>query len=146
MYAKNGITEEALKQKIDDAGGMYEVAWQEQVQKDIKTVYFDCENVTDPDDEEGFAMPGFIHGYDVLPNGVPVCWVGAGGDWECPVAMCIFVGEDDKFHAYVPEDGNVYNKGYGAAYGNNGDEEEYESQTFDMDSLRDDASDHVIFK
>lgn len=118
MNAKTGITEGILKRKVENAGGVYEIVYEKQMQEDLKGVEFDCENVTEPDDEEGFRMPGFKHGYDVLPNGVPVCWVGAGGDWEDPLAFCMFIGEDGEFHAYIPKDGNAYNFKLRSAIGN----------------------------
>lgn len=124
MNAKTGITEGILKRKVENAGGVYEIVYEKQMQEDFKGVEFDCENVTEPDDEEGFSMPGFKHGYDVLPNGVPVCWVGAGGDWEDPLAFCMFIGEDGEFHAYIPKDGNAYNFKLNRAFGNWYDEEQ----------------------
>ena len=118
-YAKAGTTIEELKSKIDDAGGMYEVVYLDKVQDDLKKVSFDCENVTDADDEEGgFCMPGFTHGYDTLPNGVPVCWVGAGGDWEDPLAFCVYIGDKGELRAYIPKDGNAYNFKLKQAIGN----------------------------
>lgn len=180
-YAKAGITEDDLKKKIDEAGGMYEVAYMSKIQDDIKKIEFDCENVTDPDDLEdgGFRMPGFTHGYDTLPNGVAVCWVGAGGDWEDPLAFCVYVGDDGSLRAYVPKDGNAYNFKTKAAFGNwhedddtgerpesDGEqdedlvdvEEEYDGYhldelkhfglryVFDMDKLRADAANRIVFK
>lgn len=119
-YAKAGVTEEDLKQKIEDAGGMYEVVWQNKVRDDLKKIEFDCENVTDEGDEDegGFGMPGFQHGYDVLPNGIPVCWVGAGGDWEDPLAFCVYIGDKGELRAYIPKDGNAYNFKLKSAIGN----------------------------
>lgn len=117
-HAKAGQNIETLRQKIEDAGGIYEVVYQSKIQDDLKKIEFDCENVTDPDDEEGFNMPGFRHGYDTLPNGVPVCWVGAGGDWEDPLAFCVYIGEDGSLRAYIPKEGNAYNFKTKAAIGN----------------------------
>ena len=117
-HAKAGVTRVQLMTKIDNAGGVYEAVWQSKVQDDLKKVEFDCENMTDPNDEEGFNMPGFKHGYDTLPNGVEVCWVGAGGDWEDPLAFCFYIGEDSSLRAYIPKDGNAYNFATNAAIGN----------------------------
>lgn len=117
-HAKAGQDIETLRQKIEDAGGIYEVVYQSKIQDDLKKIEFDCENVTDPDDEEGFNMPGFQHGYDTLQNSVPVCWVGAGGDWEDPLAFCVYIGEDGSLRAYIPKEGNAYNFKTKAAIGN----------------------------
>ena len=148
-YAKAGVTVEELKNRIDDACGTWYIIWQDQIQTDLSKlsagVEFDCENVTEPDDE-GWSMNGFTNGYDVLPNGVPVCWCGAGGDWECPIAFCLYIGEDGEFHAYVPKDENVYNKETNAAFGNNDDYDEYKKYKFDMDKMRDEAARNIAFK
>ena len=117
-YAKAGITEDKLRAKIDDAGGVYEAVYQSKIQDDLEKIEFDCENLTDPDDEEGFDMPGFTHGYDTLPNGVEVCWIGAGGDWEMPLAFCVYIGDDGALRAYIPKDGNCYNFETKKAIGN----------------------------
>lgn len=162
-FAKAGVTKEDLKKKIDDAGGSYEVVYFDKIQKDIKKIEFDCENTTDPNDEEdgGFDMPGFIHGYDVLSTGVAVCWIGAGGDWEMPLAFCIYIGDDGSLRAYVPKDGNCYNFETKRAIGNwSSDDDDdwgcadHEEELkhlgieykFDMDKLRADAANRIVFK
>lgn len=157
-FAKAGITRDDLAAKITKGGGIYEVVYMKKIQNDLKNVRFDCENVTDPndEDEEGFAMPGFVQGYDTLPNGVEVAWIGAGGDWEHPLAFCIYIGDDDELRAYIPEDGNAYNFKLKQAIGNwnsFGDEEdadEFEkfnlTYKFDMDKLRADAAEKISFK
>lgn len=173
-YAKAGITVEELKAKIDAAGGAYEVANMPKIQNDLKKIYFSCENVTDPDEGENFDMPGFQSGYELLPNGVAVCWVGAGGDWEDPLALCVYIGEHNELRAYIPKDGNAYNFKTKSAFGNwdggdgfggdpNEDYSEYEEgcecdrhfdemkhfgikYRFDMDRLRADASSQITFK
>ena len=178
-YAKAGVTEEDLKARIDAAGGVYELLNGDGITQrlidDMKKVQFDCENVTDPDDEEGFEMPGFAPGYATLPNGVAVCWIGAGGDWEDPLALCVYVGDDGALRAYVPKDGNAYNFKTKAAIGNwnaygehdeeVGDDEdggEYDGEydgphldevrhfglryEFDMDKLEADAAGRIVFK
>lgn len=78
-YAKRGVTEQKLRDMIDK-DGLYEAVWSEKVQKDISKIQFDCENIGIEEDE--FNMEGFEPGYETLANGVPVLWVGAGGDWE----------------------------------------------------------------
>jgi len=160
-HAKAGMTITKLMTKINNAGGVYEAIYQSKIQDDLKKIDFDCENVTDPDDEEGFDMPGFTHGYDTLPNGVPVCWCGAGGDWEMPLAFCLYIGEDSSLRAYVPKDGNCYNfetkKAIGNwspddedAWGAADHEEELEhlgiEYEFDMDKLRVDAANRIVVK
>jgi len=120
-YAKADVTVNDLKQKIDAAGDVYEVLYRnpsKRIREDMSKVEFDCENVTDPDKHENFDMPGFQSGYETLPNGVAVCWVGAGGDWEDPLALCIYIGESGELRVYIPKDGNCYNFKTKAAFGN----------------------------
>ena len=80
-------------------------------------IEFDNENCT-CDPKESFDMPGFFVGLDALPGGTPIMWFGAGGDWEQPIAFCIYLGVDNKIHAYVPTAGNCFNKKTNAAFGN----------------------------
>lgn len=142
-YAKQGVTEQKLRDMIDKEG-LYEAVWSDSVQKDISKIQFDCENIGIEEDE--FDMKGFEPGYETLANGVPVLWVGAGGDWEGPVAFCVYVGEDGELRAYVPTSGNVYNKEENAAFGNNDDIGQYKDREFDMYALRKDAIEHIVFK
>ena len=54
-YAKPNVTIEELKQKIEDAGGIYEILEynpSQQILKDIQKIEFSCENVTDDEDEK----------------------------------------------------------------------------------------------
>jgi TolA-binding protein len=143
-YAKPNTTIDELQEKIENAGGIYEVVYQSQIQKDLTKISFDCENLTEEDGE--FAMEGFTPGYSLLPNDVPVLWIGAGGDWECPLAFCVYIGEDNRLRAYVPKDGNVYNKKEKAAYGNNDDYDEYENYEFDMEKLAADAASRIVIR
>lgn len=146
IKAKTGITEADLESAINAAGCAYDVITAEGscISEDCSSVNFDFENFT-RDPEEPFSMPGYEVGYGVLPSGIPVLWCAAGGDWEMPVAFCMYIGEDDRMHAYVPRDGNAFNKKTNKAFGNDEDlstEEEIEKfgeYRFDMDRLRADA-------
>lgn len=112
---------------------------------DKSGIEFDTENCSG--DPEDFDMPGYELGQDTLAGGTFIMWFGAGGDWEQPIAFCVYLGEDDKIHAYVPHEGNCYNKETNAAFGNSlgmSSQEEMESlgveYKFDMDKMREDAS------
>ena len=172
-YAKPNVTIDELRQRIEDAGGIYELLYSNPSQRivdDMAKIEFDCENVSDEDE---FDMPGFEAGYDILPNGVAVDWVAAGGDWEDALALCIYIGHDNCLRVYIPKDGNCYNFKTKAAFGNwdggdefdeNPDEDygEYEDECecdhhfdemkhfgikyhFDMDKLRAAAAKRIIF-
>lgn len=144
MKAKIGAVKADLKAAIDAAGGTYDIINSAVLENDYADVDFDFENFTD-DPEEPFSMPGYELGYDELSNGIPVLWCAAGGDWEMPVAFCMYLGEDGKIHAYVPKDGNSFNKETNMAFGNDpdfGQREEIEKfggYLFNMDAIRADT-------
>lgn len=141
--AKPGMTEYDLRLAVEKTG-LSDVVWSDMVQDDLSNsgVGFDCENFTAEPGE--YDMNGFEPGYGSLPNGVPVLWVGAGGDWEGPVAFCVYIGVDGTLRAYVPKDGNVYNRETGKAYGNDDDMDQYYVEPFDMGRLAADAGRAVI--
>ena len=100
------------------------------IQKDISKIQFDFENWDIgnadynydkyPTDHQGFA--DYPCGYKVLKNGLPVLFVNAGGDWEYPICFCIYY-DGKTLRAYIPTDGNVYNKKEKCAYGSECNEE-----------------------
>ena len=144
--AKTGITDADLKSAIDAAGGEYDVIMADNscAYSDCSAVSFDFENFTG-DPKYPFNMPGYEVGYEVLPSGIPVLWCAAGGDWEMPIAFCLYIGEDDEIHAYIPRDGNAFNKHTNKAFGNDeelsSDEEadKFGGYMFSMEKLRVDA-------
>lgn len=103
-----------------------------QISKDLDKVQFDWEN---SEYEEGEC------GIKVL-NGWPFLLMWAGGDWEYPVRFIIY-WDGKKWRAYIPTEGNVFNKETKSAYGNEYDfgKEEVEDEDipkFDMDKFTDD--------
>lgn len=111
LSALNDLTEKA------DAEEMSSIADALSEDLDNSGIEFSTENCT-CDPKESFNMPGFFVGLDALQGGTPIMWFGAGGDWEQPIAFCIYLGEDNNIHAYVPREGNCYNKDKNAAFGN----------------------------
>jgi hypothetical protein len=109
----------------------------ETIVKDLAKVNFDFENwnIGDaspkyekyPSDHKGFA--GYPCGFKVLDNGMPALFVNAGGDWEHPICFCIY-WDGKKLRAYIPSDGNVYNKKEKCAFGSEEDMEDYEDSEF----------------
>lgn len=103
------------------------------IQKDLGKVNFDFENwdignahpsyEKYPTDHQGFN--NYPVGYQTLPNGLPVLFVNAGGDWEYPICFCIY-WDGKKMRAYIPEDGNIYNKKEKCAYGS---EDDFDDET-----------------
>lgn len=141
---KQDATLEDLKHKIEESGDKYDngisyVLWNVPHTEPHKVKY-DCENITEIGDE--FNMPGFKPGYAILGNGTPVRWIGVGGDWEMPLAVCVYIDDNDELRIYVPKAGNVWNFKTGYAYGNSADmsyDEEMEeagvSNKFDMQAM-----------
>lgn len=152
-YAKPNITVKDLEERLDKAGGLSEALYSYKVLSDLEKVEFDLENFTYV--EGDFDMPGFRPGFDTLPNGVAVLWVGAGGDWELPIAFCLYIGDGGEFRAYIPKDGNCYNFKTKSAFGNDDICEDVEEElehnglegyAFDMDKLRAAAAKRIVFK
>ena len=97
---------------------------------DLGKISFDWENWDDGNLKDRTKDNGF----ETLPNGLPILWMWAGGDWEFPVTFVLY-WDGKGLRAYIPEEGNVYNKERKSDYGNN-DEEEGEAQDFDYDKMR----------
>jgi len=157
-YAKRGVTKEELERRIADAGGMEEVLWLPKIQSDLKKIEFYSTVWFPEQDYEGFIMPDYEIGFDTLENGVVVFWTAAGDiDAEFPVAFCVYVGNDGSLRAYIPKDGNAYDTKTKSAFGHYGEEEGgvegdeleevvLDEYNFDMDLLRKDAGNRILFK
>lgn len=111
--------------------------------KDVSSVKFEFENFIQEPDLEVFGMPGFLPGYETLPNGATVFWTAAGGDWEMPVALCLYVGDDGLPHAYVPDAGNSYNRQEARAWTMDEISASGVKYEFDMHSLSEEASERI---
>ena len=99
-----------------------------QIEKDLKKVEFDFENVIDEkehkwlgdkyaDDPIDCIKNQFL-GYNTLSNGLSFLGMLAGGDWEQPVHFIIY-WDGKKLRAYIPKKGNYWNTDTKQAYGNN---------------------------
>jgi hypothetical protein len=99
----------------------YEESLSDQILKDLSKVNFDFENYTSfRDNEEGFST--YPVGYWELNPGFHVFFVNAGGDWEYPICF-IFYWDGKQIRAYIPEDGNAWNKKEKCAYGSESNED-----------------------
>ena len=90
------------------------------IEKDLEKVNFEWENYTCFGEPEGFGK--YPIGYKELKPGFHVYFAAAGGDWELPVCY-IFYNSDKGIRAYIPKDGNLWNKKEKCAYGS---EDEYD--------------------
>jgi hypothetical protein len=91
------------------------------IQRDLNKVQFDWENYTRFDTIKGFST--YPVGYREVAPGFHIFFVNAGGDWEWPVCFIFYWGYEKRIRAYIPEDGNAYNKKEKTAYGSDSNEE-----------------------
>ncbi len=132
------VTKQELKEKILKEiilnGEISPYYLFQKLEKDLKKINFNFENYTmcgeyfDCDDKNPEEW-----GINTLDNGLTYCMCSAGGDWEHPVSFIIYIDNKNKLRAYIPSDGNVYNKKYKCAYGSESDCENYEDDFDDFD-------------
>lgn len=118
-----------------------------QIEKDLSKVEFDFENYEIGNAEfHSTGLCNYPCGYEVLSNGLPVLFVNAGGDWECPICFCIYY-DGEKLRAYIPTDGNLFNKKLKSAYGNNDDFDDIdEEENGDPEKIRNDIMDRIVLR
>lgn len=124
------VTLDFLKEKLkylleeeDDNGDEFPYNLPKKMEKDLSKIKFDFENY-----EYGeYGYMNYPCGYEVLENGLPVLFVNAGGDWETPICFIIYWDGSD-LRAYIPNNGNVYNRKEKCAYGSENDPEAYEEE------------------
>jgi hypothetical protein len=112
------ISVEELKQKVqkefyDEHEGYLHDKIRKKFKSDLK-VKFDFENFETTDDSFG---PKKLMGYRTLSNGLTICGMCAGGDWEHPVFFLMY-WDGKKLRAYIPTEGNPWNTKTKEAYGN----------------------------
>ena len=166
-YAKANQTTEDLKALILKVGG---VAWYDEekegspyeavsncdaVKQDLSKIDVDYENV---DYVGEYEMPGTepLNHFEMLAGAdgttFPVAWCACGGDWENPLVFVLYIGQKGELRAYIPKDGNVYNKKEKSAYGNNDGDPNWEDDPddprlqFDADKLRADVANRIAVK
>lgn len=100
-------------QNIVEAYLQYYINNSDLIRDDLKDVDFDWENFSCEPNGSLDAWGG-IH---TMHNGLTfiACW--AGGDWECPVCFILYWDGKD-LRGYIPDEGNLWNRGKQRAYGN----------------------------
>jgi hypothetical protein len=96
----------------------------EKVNSDLAKIEFDFENYSLGDANPNYADKGYSGypcGYKILPSGIPVLLVNAGGDWEFPICFALYY-DGKGIRGYIPTDGNVFDKKNKSAYGNSDEE------------------------
>lgn len=100
------------------------------IERDLKKVDFNWENYTSFGYNQNFS--NYPVGYRELKPGFHVYFLNAGGDWEFPICLIFYWG-DNKLRAYIPEAGNAWNKTEKCAYG---------SEDFAMGCMEEDNEKH----
>jgi len=105
--------------------------------KDLKKILFDMENLEISDCEFFDINTKELVGFHTLPNGLTYLGVISGGDWEYPLFFIIYF-DGSTLRGYIPEEGNVFNKSFKAAYGSECDIESPrdEFKVSDKNSIR----------
>ena len=117
------------------------------IEKDLSKVNFDWENYTMFEDDNDFGYP---IGYHELSPNFHIYLNSAGGDWEQPICYIFYWG-DNELRAYIPKDGNVWNKKEKCAYGSeddpyDGDYEELYKKEFSKEKLFKDILKRIVKK
>lgn len=121
-YAKANTTQEELQEAImaykendkDFDIALRNVVYSNTVRKDLSKIESEYENVSCVPDE--YCTSGFTAGWDTI-NGFAVLWIALGGDAEQPFAAVLYLDDKNKIRAYIPKDGNCYDKKHKMAYG-----------------------------
>jgi hypothetical protein len=114
-------TKEHFLSKVQELMENEEFPFEQNTQlfKDLSKVRFDYENCTGFGDVNNYAT--YPVGYKEIAPGFHVYFVNAGGDWEYPICYIYYWGQG-RLRAYIPENGNAWNKKEKCAYGSDSDE------------------------
>jgi len=123
-YIKKDVTQEELRAAImlyseEEDDDDFEIALSEavyapQVSKDLSKIKSEYENFSCEPGE--FDTPGFTPGWDTI-HGSAVLWIALGGDAEYPFAAVLYIDNKNRLRAYIPKEGNCYDKKHKMAYG-----------------------------
>ena len=119
-----------LEKLLIAEGGALAALSSDVVKKELSMVSFDLENFDHGDEE--WDMPGYKCGIDIVAD-EDVLWCAAGGDSQKPMAFVLFADHEGTIHAYIPREGNCYDKLHNKAWNQEDDSEPY---VFDMDKMR----------
>ena len=85
----------------------------QKIKDDLSKVNFDWENYTGFNETSGYGL--YPVGHRELVKDFHVFFINAGGDWEYPI--CFILYWNNGLRAYIPKEGNVWNKKQKCAYG-----------------------------
>ena len=104
-YAKANQTTEDLKKMIEDNGGLKEIVYNSKLK-----VYKDLLKIDMDFDEIGFIPESAIGEQFQMVNGnggdYPIAWCYANAEGEQPVMFVLYIGQEGKPRAYIPDSGN----------------------------------------
>ncbi len=116
MFTNNEGNENYDEDRDDDEFYPYNLP--KAIRNDLSKVEFDFENFSEFND----MRPDVLEGYREIADGFHVFFAWAGGDCEFPVTW-IFYNSDKGIRAYIPSDGNPWDKKNKSAYGGEYSEE-----------------------
>ena len=136
MKTKKNYSVRELKEVMEKIGGLRASAYEDRDDVDVKCDFENIELIG------YYTMPGTegMDAFEVIDD-VPVCWCAAGGDWEDPVAFCMYLDGKGKLRGFVPIEGNAFCKEENCAYGSESEDEQkyYDKSTmyvFDPKKMR----------
>ena len=104
-YAKPGQTIEDLKRMIEDNGGIKEIVYNVKLK-----VYKDLLKIDMGVDVVDFIPESAIGNPFQMVNGdggdYPIVWCYANAEGEQPIMFVIYIGQEGKLRAYIPDSGN----------------------------------------
>ena len=104
-YAKPGQTIEDLKSMIEGNGGLKEIVYNGKLK-----VYKDLLKIDMDFDEIGFIPEHAIGEQFKMVSGVggdyPIAWCYANATGEQPLMFVLYIGQEGKLRAYIPDSGN----------------------------------------
>ncbi len=112
----------------DDDGYPYNLP--KKIAKDLSKVEFDFENSSMFDENR----ENILEGYREIVPGFHVFFAWAGGDWQIPVTW-IYYFDGKDIRAYIPSDGNQWDKKEKRAYDGDEDHEEIDREKIYADIL-----------
>jgi hypothetical protein len=123
--------QDVMKSEDENGNDKYPYVLPKPIEKDLKKVNFSFENYKWFDDTSGFS--DYPIGYKEIAPNFHIFFTHAGGDWEYPICFIFYWG-DDKLRAYIPSDGNAWNKKEKCAYGS---EKDYDNTEGNADEVHD---------
>ena len=104
-YAKPGQTIEDLKRMIEDNGGIKETIYNDKlkVHKDLLKIDLGVD-VVDFIPESAIGNPFQMVNGD--GGDYPIAWCYANAEGEQPIMFVLYIGQEGKLRAYIPDSGN----------------------------------------